>query len=247
MPPGARLRLVPPRGTAALGAPRGTAALGAPRGTAALGAPRGTAALGASVSYARRGTSICQGPHVLAASAHAHPPWPSVLTHTHPPPLPGNPGIHKADVFAFIELHSLHGFCRDKVLQLAAHSWDRALAMLLRYRRAHGSCVMEARVRTHGSAGAPHPHMRVGVRRYTEAVPPADVVAQLSSPDDERRLLGYLHALFLQDVHLGAAFHGRQLSLYGAHAPELLLPFLRGTKLRRLPIVSAWHGRWASR
>ena len=29
---------------------------------------------------------------------------------------------HEVDVFHFIELHSVHGYCRDKVSQLAAHS-----------------------------------------------------------------------------------------------------------------------------
>jgi hypothetical protein len=57
-------------------------------------------------------------------------------------------------------------------------------------------------------------------RAIAWAVPPADVVSQLESGHDEPRLLSYLHELFLTDVHLGAAFHGRQLRLYGGHAPH---------------------------
>jgi len=113
---------------------------------------------------------------------------------------------HEADVFSFIELHSVHGYCRDKVCALAAHSWEKTLALAL---------------------------------RYTEAIPPEAVVAQLdhssavgedgSDAEGEKRLFEYLHALFLQDVHLGAAFHGRQLALYARHSAHLLLPFLRGS------------------
>ena len=66
--------------------------------------------------------------------------------------------------------------------------------------------------------------------RYTEAIPPADVVAQLEGPaEGEPRLLDYLHAVFLADVHLCAAFHGMQLGLYGKHAPHQLMPFLKGS------------------
>ena len=32
-----------------------------------------------------------------------------------------------------------------------------------------------------------------------------------------------------RDVHVGAAFHGRQLRLYGRHAPHQLMPFLKGS------------------
>ncbi len=90
-----------------------------------------------------------------------------------------------------------------QVSQLATHSWEKTLALLL---------------------------------RYVEAVPPEAVVAQLDAAAakessgaangtaagaggdggaparvSEGRLFEYLHALFLQDVHLGAAFHGRQV------------------------------------
>ena len=101
----------------------------------------------------------------------------------------------EADVFAFVELHSLQSFCRDKLVALSQHSWERTLALAL---------------------------------RYTEAIPPSDVISQLELAD-ERKLLSYLHELFLSDVHLGGAYHGRQLSLYGKHAPHQLLAFLKGS------------------
>jgi hypothetical protein len=109
-----------------------------------------------------------------------------------PPPSP-----LQANVFDFVEEHSLQTFCRDKVLALVAHGWDRSLAMLLR-----------------------HP----------EAFPPVEVVAQLEGLP-ELRLHEYLDALYQQDSktlnNLGVSFHTRQLRLYGRHAPDKLLPFMR--------------------
>lgn len=102
---------------------------------------------------------------------------------------------HETDVFAFVELHSLQSFCRDKLVALSRHSWERTLALAL---------------------------------RYTEAIPPSDVISQLEVAD-ESKLLSYLHELFLCDVHLGGAYHGRQLSLYGKYAPQQLLAFLKGS------------------
>ena len=56
------------------------------------------------------------------------------------------------------------------------------------------------------------------------------MVAQLEgAAEGESRLLDYLHAVFLADVHLCAAFHGMQLGLYGKHAPHQLMPFLKGS------------------
>ena len=78
---------------------------------------------------------------------------------------------HETDVFAFVELHSLQSFCRDKLVALSRHSWERTLALAL---------------------------------RYTEAIPPSDVISQLEVAD-ESKLSGYLHELFLCDVHLGGA------------------------------------------
>ena len=120
---------------------------------------------------------------------------------------------HEVDVFAFIELHSVHGYCRDKVEALAAHSWEKCLALLL---------------------------------RYTEAIPPEAAVAQLDNGEGgEARLFEYLHALFLQDVHMGAAFHGRQLGLYARHDPAALLPFLK-VRLASSSRTSAIDPRWPS-
>lgn len=53
------------------------------------------------------------------------------------------------------------------------------------------------------------------------------MVAQLR--EQPQRLHEYLHALYLQDPHLGAPFHGMQLELYASLAPQLLLPFLRAS------------------
>ena len=53
-------------------------------------------------------------------------------------------------------------FCRDKLVALSQHSWERTLALAL---------------------------------RYTEAIPPSDVISQLELAD-ERKLLSYLHELF---------------------------------------------------
>lgn len=104
-----------------------------------------------------------------------------------------------ADVFSFVERHRLHGFLRPHVRLLISHGWHRALALLL---------------------------------RCTEALPPAEVTRQLEQHGhdegeaERRRLHEYLHGLFLQDLHVSAAFHTRQLELYATIAPELLLPFL---------------------
>ena len=91
-------------------------------------------------------------------------------------------------------------------MSLAAHSWEKTLALLL---------------------------------RYTEAIPPSIVVSQLelSTGAEQKLLFEYLHALFLHDVHLGSAFHGRLLSLYGEHRPDLLLDFLRGVHLESQPLL----------
>ena len=102
----------------------------------------------------------------------------------------------EADIFTFVELHSLQALCRDKLLQLSSHSWEKTLALAI---------------------------------RYPEAIPPSDVISQLEKSADEPRLLHYLHELFLHDVHLGSAFHGQQLRLYGKHKPEQLMAFLRGS------------------
>ena len=73
----------------------------------------------------------------------------------------------------------------------------------------------------------------------TEAIPPSIVVSQLelSTGAEQKLLFEYLHALYLHDVHLGSAFHGRLLSLYGEHRPDLLLDFLRGVHLESQPLL----------
>ena len=92
---------------------------------------------------------------------------------------------------------TLQALCRDKLLQLSSHSWEKTLALAI---------------------------------RYPEAIPPSDVISQLEKfMDEQQRLLHYLHELFLHDVHLGSAFHGQQLRLYGKHKPEQLMAFLRGS------------------
>ena len=104
----------------------------------------------------------------------------------------------EADIFTFVELHSLQALCRDKLLQLSSHSWEKTLALAI---------------------------------RYPEAIPPSDVISQLEKSADEPRLLHYLHELFLHDVHLGSAFHGQQLRLYGKHKPEQLMAFYAARRI----------------
>jgi len=64
-------------------------------------------------------------------------------------------------------------------------------------------------------------------------VPIKDVVDQLVDTDD-LHLHRYLHSLFRHDVHIGAAYHDLQVSLYARFEPDLLLPFLRQSTNYRL-------------
>ena len=85
--------------------------------------------------------------------------------------------------------------------------------------------------------------------RYVDMIPAADVVPQLEGLDGAK-LHEYLHALFLRDADAGAAYAGRQLGLYGVHAPKLLLPFLKGSRHYPLELALAAtveHGLDAAR
>ena len=108
-----------------------------------------------------------------------------------------------------------------QVSQLASHSWEKTLALLLRYVEA----VPPEAVVTQLDAAAAMEQASAASGAHDGAAPSPSGVA-------EGRLFEYLHALFLHDVHLGAPFHGRQLVLYARHQPTLLLPFL---KVRGLP------------
>ena len=47
----------------------------------------------------------------------------------------------------------------------------------------------------------------------------------------------YLHALFVKDPHVGAAFHEAQVELYAEFEPSKLLPFLRQSNHYPLKMV----------
>ena len=137
---------------------------------------------------------------------------------------------HETDVFGFVELHSIQAFCRDKVLALAAHSWEKTLALLLRYTEVipPADVVSQLDVPT-----TPTPSSSGGSGGGGGGGGDSGAVdaggGACGDDADRRRLFDYLHALFLQDVHLGSAFHGRMLGLYAIHAPSQLLSFLRAS------------------
>ncbi|KAJ1619992.1 hypothetical protein T492DRAFT_915524 [Pavlovales sp. CCMP2436] len=62
---------------------------------------------------------------------------------------------------------------------------------------------------------------------HQHAAPVVEVMAQLRG--EQQLQHRYLHALFLKDVHAGAAFAELQVRLYAQFAKALLLPFLRAS------------------